>query len=92
MLKTHLEAPRFGREDTSQQGGGTLGVGGRKGRSRGHFRNNHTRGPCSMSRLVWAPGGSPDLAPPPPCAVMHPHTQHTHTHTHSAWSVMSDSL
>ena len=21
--------------------------------------------------------------PPPPCAVMHPHTQHTHTHTHT---------
>lgn len=43
VLKTHLEAPGLGREDTAQQGGGnSLGVEGWKGRSRGHFQNNHT--------------------------------------------------
>lgn len=37
VLKTHLEAPRLGREDTAQQGGGTLGGRGMERTIQGTF-------------------------------------------------------
>ena len=79
MLKTHLEAPRLGREDTAQQGGGTLGGRGMERTIQGTFPEQpHLRTLLNV-KISLDPRRFSRPCPPPPCAVMYPHNQHTHT-------------